>query len=61
MKKYIFLLVLFFTFSLPVFAYTKEDYQKLVQRMYNGEYEVFSDSTTFPETEITATDYGSIK
>lgn len=28
MKKYIFLLVLFFTFSLPVFAYTKEDYQK---------------------------------
>lgn len=41
--------------------FTKEDYQKLVQRMYNGEYEVFSDSTTFPETEITATDYGSIK
>lgn len=42
-------------------TFTKEDYQKLVQRMYNGEYEVFSDSTTFPETEITATDYGSIK
>ena len=41
--------------------FTKEDYQKLVQRMYNGEYEVSSDSTTFPETEITATDYGSIK
>lgn len=42
-------------------TFTKEDYQKLVQRMYNGEYEVTSDSTTFPETEITATDYGSIK
>lgn len=42
-------------------TFTKEYYQKLVQRMYNGEYEVFSDSTTFPETEITATDYGSIK
>lgn len=42
-------------------TFMKEDYQKLVQRMYNGEYEVFSDSTTFPETEITATDYGSIK
>lgn len=42
-------------------TFTKEDYQKLVQRMYNGEYEVFSDSTTFPETEIIATDYGSIK
>ena len=42
-------------------TFTKEDYQKLVQRMYNGEYEVFSDSTTFPETEIKATDYGSIK
>ena len=41
--------------------FTKEDYQKLVERMYNGEYEVSSDSTTFPETEITATDYGSIK
>ena len=41
-------------------TFTKEDYQKLVQRMYNGEYEVSSDSTTFPETEITATDYGSI-
>ena len=39
-------------------TFTKEDYQKLVQRMYNGEYEVSSDSTTFPETEITATDYG---
>ena len=37
-------------------TFTKEDYQKLVQRMYNGEYEVSSDSTTFPETEITATD-----
>ena len=42
-------------------TFTKEDYQKLVQRMYNGEYEVSSDNTTFPETEITATDYGSIK
>ena len=42
-------------------TFTKEDYQKLVQRMYDGEYEVSSDSTTFPETEITATDYGSIK
>lgn len=42
-------------------TFTKEDYQKLVQRMYNGEYEVSSDSTTFSETEITATDYGSIK
>ena len=42
-------------------TFTKEAYQKLVQRMYNGEYEVSSDSTTFPETEITATDYGSIK
>lgn len=42
-------------------TFTKEDYQKLVQRMYNGEYEVSSDSTTFPETEITAIDYGSIK
>lgn len=42
-------------------TFTKEDYQKLVQRMYNGEYEVSSDSTTFPETEITATDYDSIK
>nr|WP_295276188.1 BMP family ABC transporter substrate-binding protein [uncultured Blautia sp.] len=42
-------------------TFTKEDYQKLVQRMYNGEYEVSSDSTTFPETEITATDYGGIK
>lgn len=42
-------------------TFTKEDYQKLVQRMYNGKYEVSSDSTTFPETEITATDYGSIK
>ena len=42
-------------------TFTKEDYQKLVQRMYNGEYEVSSDSTTFPETEITATDYGSSK
>ena len=41
--------------------FTKEDYQKLVERMYNGEYEVSSDSTTFPETDITATDYGSIK
>lgn len=42
-------------------TFTKEDYQKLVERMYNGEHEVSSDSTTFPETEITATDYGSIK
>lgn len=42
-------------------TFTKEDYQKLVERMYNGEYEVSSDSTTFPETEITETDYGSIK
>lgn len=42
-------------------TFTKEDYQKLVQRMYNGEYEVSSDSTTFPETEITVTDYGNIK
>ena len=42
-------------------TFTKEDYQKLVERMYNGEYELSSDSTTFPETEITATDYGSIK
>lgn len=42
-------------------TFTKEDYQKLVERMYNGEYEVLSDSTTFPETDITATDYGSIK
>ena len=42
-------------------TFTKEDYQKLVQRMYNGEYELSSDSTTFPETEITATDYVSIK
>lgn len=42
-------------------TFTKEDYQKLVERMYNGEYEVSSDSTTLPETEITATDYGSIK
>lgn len=42
-------------------TFTKEDYQKLVERMYNGEYEVSSDSTTFPETKITATDYGSIK
>ena len=42
-------------------TFTKEDYQKLVERMYNGEYEVSSDSTTFPETEITATDYGRIK
>ena len=42
-------------------TFTKEDYQKLVERMYNGEYEVSSDSTTFPETEIAATDYGSIK
>ena len=42
-------------------TFSKEDYQKLVERMYNGEYEVSSDSTTFPETEITATDYGSIK
>ena len=42
-------------------TFTKEDYQKLVERMYNGEYEVSSDSTTFPETEITATDYGSSK
>lgn len=42
-------------------TFTKEDYQKLVERMYNGEYEVSSDSTTFPETDITATDYGSIK
>lgn len=42
-------------------TFTKEDYQKLVERMYNGEYEDSSDSTTFPETEITATDYGSIK
>lgn len=42
-------------------TFTKEDYQKLVERMYNGEYEVSSDSTTFPETEITATYYGSIK
>ena len=42
-------------------TFTKEDYQKLVERMYNGEYEVSSDSTTFPETEITATEYGSIK
>lgn len=42
-------------------TFIKEDYQKLVERMYNGEYEVSSDSTTFPETEITATDYGSIK
>lgn len=42
-------------------TFTKEDYQKLVERMYNGEYEVSSDSITFPETEITATDYGSIK
>ena len=42
-------------------TFTKEDYQKLVERMYNGEYEVSSDSTTFPETEITATDYGSVK
>ena len=42
-------------------TFTKEDYQKLVERMYNGEYEPSSDSTTFPETEITATDYGSIK
>ena len=42
-------------------TFTKEDYQKLVERMYNGEYEVSSDSTTFPETEITVTDYGSIK
>lgn len=42
-------------------TFTKEGYQKLVERMYNGEYEVSSDSTTFPETEITATDYGSIK
>ena len=42
-------------------TFTKEDYQKLVEKMYNGEYEVSSDSTTFPETDITATDYGSIK
>lgn len=42
-------------------TFTKEGYQKLVERMYNGEYEFSSDSTTFPETEITATDYGSIK
>ena len=42
-------------------TFTKEDYQKLVQRMYNGEYEVSSDSTTIPATEITATEYGSIK
>lgn len=28
-------------------TFTEEDYQKLVQRMYNGEYEVSSDSTTF--------------
>ena len=42
-------------------TFTKEDYQKLVERMYNGEYEPSSDSTIFPETEITATDYGSIK
>lgn len=42
-------------------TFIKEDYQKLVERMYNGKYEVSSDSTTFPETEITATDYGSIK
>lgn len=42
-------------------TFTKEDYQKLVERMYNGEYEVSSDGTTFPETDITATDYGSIK
>ena len=42
-------------------TFTKEDYKNLVQRMYDGELEVSGDSTTFPETEITATDYGSIK
>ena len=41
--------------------FTEEDYKNLVQRMYDGELEVSGDSTTFPETEITATDYGSIK
>ena len=42
-------------------TFTKEDYQKLVERMYNGEYEVSSDSTTFPETDITATDWKRCK
>lgn len=42
-------------------SFSKEDYKNLVKKMYEGAYEVSGDSTTFPKTEITATDYGSIK
>ena len=41
--------------------FTVDDYRDLVQRMYDGELTVSGDTTSFPETEIQATDYGSIK
>lgn len=42
-------------------SFTQEDYRTLVKRIYDGELQVSDDSTVFPETQIQATDYGSIK
>ena len=42
-------------------AFTVDDYKELVKKLYDGEIEVSSDITAFPETEIAVEDYGSIK
>ena len=42
-------------------AFTVDDYKELVKKLFDGEIEVSSDITAFPETEIAVEDYGSIK
>lgn len=42
-------------------GFTEEDYNELVAKIYNGEIEVSNDTSAMPKTEITVSDYGSIK
>lgn len=42
-------------------GFTEDDYRELVSALYNGDITVSNDTTEMPATDITVTDYGSIK
>ena len=42
-------------------GFTEDDYRELVSALYNGDITVSNDTTDMPATDITVTDYGSIK
>ena len=42
-------------------GFTEDDYRELVAALYNGDITVSNDTAEMPATDITVTDYGSIK